>query len=186
MIFGGSHEKTMTLNPPCQPHCKVAGWGCSEAVGHPVGDGRAIREPGFHSVGVYVVAEGKQFLRVIMVEILISFHLNSSFNDFEIWFLTRWGLFFLSLESPNRTTLHRNCSRCCLRPGDSSAFAGYRTAFWWTLTPDTATFAAGWASLRCSTWRTWHRRHWVEPALPNAQHTSLPDSRCPPDNRPDG
>ena len=106
MIFGGSHEKTMTLNPPCQPHCKVAGWGCSEAVGHPVGDGRAIREPGFHSVGVYVVAEGKQFLRVIMVEILISFHLNSSFNDFEIWFLTRWGLFFLSLESPNRTTLH--------------------------------------------------------------------------------
>ena len=51
---------------------------------HPVGDGRAIREPGFHSVGVYVVAEGKQFLRVIMVEILISFHLNSSFNDFEI------------------------------------------------------------------------------------------------------
>ena len=76
MIFGGSHEKTMTLNPPCQPHCKVAGWGCSEAVGHPVGDGRAIREPGFHSVGVYVVAEGKQFLRVIMVEILISFHLN--------------------------------------------------------------------------------------------------------------
>ena len=107
MIFGGSHEKTMTLNPPCQPHCKVAGWGCSEAVGHPVGDGRAIREPGFHSVGVYVVAEGKQFLRVIMVEILISFHLNSSFNDFEIWFSTRWGLFFLSPKSPNRTTLHQ-------------------------------------------------------------------------------
>ena len=40
--------------------------------------------PKIHEVGVYVVAEGKQFLRVIMVEILISFHLNSSFNDFEI------------------------------------------------------------------------------------------------------
>ena len=55
MIFGGSHEKTMTLNPPCQPHCKVAGWGCSEAVGHPVGDGRAIREPGFAFVPPYSV-----------------------------------------------------------------------------------------------------------------------------------
>ena len=44
MIFGGSHEKTMTLNPPCQPHCKVAGWGCSEAVGHPVGDEMCIRD----------------------------------------------------------------------------------------------------------------------------------------------
>ena len=42
-----------------------------------------------------------------MVEILILFHLNSSFNDFEIWFSTRWGLFFLSLESPNRTILHQ-------------------------------------------------------------------------------
>ena len=33
---------------------------------------------------VHVIATGKHFLRVIMVEILISFHLNSSFNDFEI------------------------------------------------------------------------------------------------------
>ena len=41
-------------------------------------------EPGFHPVGVHVVAAGKRFLRVIKVEILISFHLNSSFNDFEI------------------------------------------------------------------------------------------------------
>ena len=128
MIFGGSHEKTMTLNPPCQPHCKVAGWGCSEAVGHPVGDGRAIREPGFHSVGVYVVAEGKQFLRVIMVEILISFHLNSSFNDFEIWFLTRWGLFFLSLESPNRTTLHHLRIRGRVQPGAAGAAADKDTS----------------------------------------------------------
>ena len=37
---------------------------------------------GFHPVGVHVVAVGKRFLRVIMVEILISFHLNCSLNDF--------------------------------------------------------------------------------------------------------
>ena len=41
-----------------------------------------------------------------MVEILISFHLNDSFNNLIIYFLTRLGLFFLSLESPNRTILH--------------------------------------------------------------------------------
>ena len=35
--------------------------------------------------------------------------------------------------------------------GGPSAFAGYQTAFWWTQTPDTATFPAGWADLRCST-----------------------------------
>ena len=48
------------------------------------GKGCAIFKSGFHPVGVHVVAAGKRFLRVIKVEILISFHLNSSFNDFEI------------------------------------------------------------------------------------------------------
>ena len=48
------------------------------------GKGGAIFKSGFRPVGVHVVATGKHFLRVIMVEILISFHLNRSFNDFEI------------------------------------------------------------------------------------------------------
>ena len=48
------------------------------------GKGSAIFKSGFHLVGVHVVATGKHFLRVIMVEILILFHLNSSLNDFEI------------------------------------------------------------------------------------------------------
>ena len=48
------------------------------------GKGSAIFKPGFHPVGVHVVATGKHFLRVIMVETLILFYLNSSFNDFEI------------------------------------------------------------------------------------------------------
>ena len=43
-----------------------------------------ILKSGFHPVGVHVVAAGKRFLRVIMVEILISFHLNCSLNDFWI------------------------------------------------------------------------------------------------------
>ena len=50
------------------------------------GKGSAIPEPGFHPVGVHVVAAGKHFLRVIMVEILISFHLNDSFNNFLVDF----------------------------------------------------------------------------------------------------
>ena len=33
---------------------------------------------------IEVVVAGKHFLRVIMVEILILFHLNSSFNDFKV------------------------------------------------------------------------------------------------------
>ena len=47
------------------------------------GKSDAILEPGFYPVGVHVVAAGKHFLRVIMVEILISFHRG---NDFA------WGL----------------------------------------------------------------------------------------------
>ena len=43
-----------------------------------------VRQMRDSAVGVHVVATGKHFLRVIMVEILISFHLNRSFNDFEI------------------------------------------------------------------------------------------------------
>ena len=48
------------------------------------GKGGAIIKLGFHPVGVHVVTAGKHFSRVIMVRILISFHLNGSFNDFEI------------------------------------------------------------------------------------------------------
>ena len=44
----------------------------------------AIFKSGLLPVGVHVIVAGKHFLRVIMIEILISFHLNSSFNDFEI------------------------------------------------------------------------------------------------------
>ena len=50
------------------------------------GKGGAIFKSGFHPVGVHVVAAGKHFLRVIMVEILISFHLNDSFTNFLVDF----------------------------------------------------------------------------------------------------
>ena len=48
------------------------------------GKSGSILELSFRPVGVHVVAAGKHFLRVIMVEILISFHLNCSLNDFWI------------------------------------------------------------------------------------------------------
>ena len=52
-------------------------------------DGEVILESGFHSVDVHVVAAGKHFLRAIIVKILISFHLNGSFNDLIVDFLTK-------------------------------------------------------------------------------------------------
>lgn len=52
-------------------------------------DAHAILESGFHSVDVHVVAAGKHFLRAIIVKILISFHLNGSFNDLIVDFLTK-------------------------------------------------------------------------------------------------
>ena len=42
-----------------------------------------------HDVDVHVVAAGKHFLRAIIVKILISFHLNGSFNDLIVDFLTK-------------------------------------------------------------------------------------------------
>ena len=94
--------------------------------------------------------------------------------------------FSFFLKSPIRTILHRNCSRCYPHPGGASAFAGCRTAFWCWQTPDTATFAAGWADLRCSTWCTFRHRHWAEQVPPDDQRTSLPDSRSLQGSHPDG
>jgi len=75
----GYPTKEITFNTVCQ----------FEDIGVPMSDIEAksimfsaIIKLGFHPVGVHVVAAGKRFLRVIMVEILISFHLNCSLNDF--------------------------------------------------------------------------------------------------------
>ena len=63
---------------------KIHLWLNGKEISDEISPDSAIIKLGFQPVGVHVVAAGKHFLRGIMVEILISFHLNSSFNDFEI------------------------------------------------------------------------------------------------------
>ena len=57
----------------------------------------------------------------------------------------------LAQQEDNRTILHRNCSPQYQRLPGASAFARQQTAFWCWQTPNTATFAAEWANLQCST-----------------------------------